>query len=137
MGVNDKASPPGRHQERAPKQRCTFSPTTFSSVQFSSSCGSRHSQPTHKPALKPPHADRVAFCACTCAVCAVLRQKDTQKCCCAADHVYVPACRRQHTRPRRSDVAILTQTFILCRCRFKTQSLFGIMHKLEKFEHFI
>ena len=33
-GVNDKASPPGRHQEQAPKQRCTFSPTTFSSVQF-------------------------------------------------------------------------------------------------------
>ena len=31
-GVNDKASP-GRHQEQAPKQRCTFSPTTFSSVQ--------------------------------------------------------------------------------------------------------
>ena len=27
---------PGRHQEQAPKQRCTFSPTTFSSVQFSS-----------------------------------------------------------------------------------------------------
>ena len=34
MGVNNKASPPGRHQEQAPKQRCTFSPTTFSSVQF-------------------------------------------------------------------------------------------------------
>ena len=34
-GVNNKASPPGRHQEQAPKQRCTFSPTTFSSVQFS------------------------------------------------------------------------------------------------------
>ena len=33
-GANDKASPPGRHQEQAPKQRCTFSPTTFSSVQF-------------------------------------------------------------------------------------------------------
>ena len=33
-GVNNKASPPGRHQEQAPKQRCTFSPTTFSSVQF-------------------------------------------------------------------------------------------------------
>ena len=31
--INDKASPPGRHQEQAPKQRCTFSPTTFSSVQ--------------------------------------------------------------------------------------------------------
>ena len=31
-----KASPPGRHQEQAPKQRCTFRPTTFSSVQFSS-----------------------------------------------------------------------------------------------------
>ena len=38
MGVNNKASPPGRHQEQAPKQRCTFSPTTFSSVQFSA-CG--------------------------------------------------------------------------------------------------
>ena len=35
-GANDKASPPGRHQEHAPKQRCNFSPTTFSSVQFSS-----------------------------------------------------------------------------------------------------
>ena len=33
-GANTKASPPGRHQEQAPKQRCTFSPTTFSSVQF-------------------------------------------------------------------------------------------------------
>ena len=31
--LNNKASPPGRHQEQAPKQRCTFSPTTFSSVQ--------------------------------------------------------------------------------------------------------
>ena len=31
---NNKASPPGRHQEQAPKQRCTFRPTTFSSVQF-------------------------------------------------------------------------------------------------------
>ena len=36
LGVNDEASPPGRHQEQAPKQRCTFRPTTFSSVQFSS-----------------------------------------------------------------------------------------------------
>ena len=35
-GVNDKASPPGRHQEQAPEQRCTFRPTTFSSVQFDS-----------------------------------------------------------------------------------------------------
>ena len=35
LGVNNKASPPGRHQEQAPKQRCTFSSTTFSSVQFS------------------------------------------------------------------------------------------------------
>ena len=35
-GANDKASPPGRHQEQAPKQRCTFRPTAFSSVQFSS-----------------------------------------------------------------------------------------------------
>ena len=51
---------------------------------------------------------RVAFCACACAVCAALRQKDRQKCCCAADHIFVPACRRHHTRPRRSDVAILT-----------------------------
>ena len=33
-GANNKASPPGRHQEQAPKQRCTFSSTTFSSVQF-------------------------------------------------------------------------------------------------------
>ena len=31
LGVNNKASPPGRHQEQAPKQRCTFSPTSFSS----------------------------------------------------------------------------------------------------------
>ena len=35
LGVNNKASPPGRHQEQAAKQRCTFSSTTFSSVQFS------------------------------------------------------------------------------------------------------
>ena len=35
LGVNDEASPPGRHQEQAPKQRCTFSSTTFSSVQCS------------------------------------------------------------------------------------------------------
>ena len=35
-GANNKASPPGRHQEQAPKQRCTFSPTTFSSVQMAS-----------------------------------------------------------------------------------------------------
>ena len=35
-GANNKASPPGRHQEQASKQRCTLSPTTFSSVQFSS-----------------------------------------------------------------------------------------------------
>ena len=33
LRVNNKASPPGRHQEQTPKQRCTFSPTTFSSVQ--------------------------------------------------------------------------------------------------------
>ena len=33
LGVNNKASAPGRHQEQAPKQRCSFSPTTFSSVQ--------------------------------------------------------------------------------------------------------
>ena len=33
LGVNNKASPPGRHREQAPKQRCTFRPTTFSSVQ--------------------------------------------------------------------------------------------------------
>jgi hypothetical protein len=36
LGVNNEASPPGRHQEQAPEQRCTFSPTAFSSVQFSS-----------------------------------------------------------------------------------------------------
>ena len=35
-GANNKASPPGRHQEQASKQRCIFRPTTFSSVQFSS-----------------------------------------------------------------------------------------------------
>ena len=34
-GANVKASPPGRHQEQAPEQRCNFSPTAFSSVQFS------------------------------------------------------------------------------------------------------
>ena len=34
LGVNNKASPPGHHQEKAPKQRCTFRPTTFSSVQL-------------------------------------------------------------------------------------------------------
>ena len=41
LGVNNKASPPGRHQEQTPKQRCTFSSTTFSSVHGSradSSC---------------------------------------------------------------------------------------------------
>ena len=38
-GVNNKASPPGRHQEQAPKQRCTFRPTTFSSKQFNSRLG--------------------------------------------------------------------------------------------------
>ena len=32
------AWPPGRHQEQAPKQRCTFRPTTFCSVQFSFAC---------------------------------------------------------------------------------------------------
>ena len=37
LGVNNKASPPGRHQEQAPTQRCTFSPTTFSSVQIACS----------------------------------------------------------------------------------------------------
>ena len=48
LGVNNKASPPGRHQERAPKQRCTFIPTTSSSVQtyhgFSSVCYRRRNQ---------------------------------------------------------------------------------------------
>ena len=39
LGVNNKASPPGRHQEQAPKQRCTFRPTTFSSVQGQPLCG--------------------------------------------------------------------------------------------------
>ena len=40
-GVNDKASPPGRHQEQAPKQRCTFRPHAMPlrSVQFSSTRG--------------------------------------------------------------------------------------------------
>ena len=37
-GANKKASPPGRYQEQTSKQRCTFRPTTFSSVQFSSAC---------------------------------------------------------------------------------------------------
>ena len=34
---------PGRHQEQAPKQRCTFRPTTFSSVQFSPTSAYRRS----------------------------------------------------------------------------------------------
>ena len=34
--ANKKASPPGRHREQASEQRCTFGPTAFSSVQFSS-----------------------------------------------------------------------------------------------------
>ena len=42
-GVNNKTSPPGRHQEQASKQRCTFSSTTFSSVQFSSVLQSKFS----------------------------------------------------------------------------------------------
>ena len=33
--MNKKASPPGRHQEQESKQRCTFRPTTFSSVRSS------------------------------------------------------------------------------------------------------
>ena len=46
-GANNKASPPGRHQEQAPKQRCTFRPITFSSVQFSSwMCGHNHGFPS-------------------------------------------------------------------------------------------
>ena len=66
-GVNNKASPPGRHQEQAPKQRCTFSPTTFSSVQelqqrvdFRSN---RHSVP-HRPGPTDPHSRTCSF-ACT------------------------------------------------------------------------
>ena len=31
-GANKKASPTGRHQEQGSQQRCTFRPTTFSSV---------------------------------------------------------------------------------------------------------
>ena len=31
-GANNKASPPGRHREQVPRQRCTFSPAAFSSV---------------------------------------------------------------------------------------------------------
>ena len=38
VGANKKASPPGRHQERASKQH-TFRPTSFSSVQFSLGTG--------------------------------------------------------------------------------------------------
>ena len=34
--ANKKALPPGRHREQASEQRCTFGPTAFSSVQFSS-----------------------------------------------------------------------------------------------------
>ena len=36
VGANKKALPPGRQQEQASKQLCTFSPTTFSSVQVRS-----------------------------------------------------------------------------------------------------
>ena len=34
-GANKSASPPGRQQEQASKQRCTFRRATFSSAQFS------------------------------------------------------------------------------------------------------
>ena len=62
LGVNNKASPPGRHQEQAPKQRCTFSSTTFSSVQFSTICTShrgRHDYESLQGAhiKKRTHAD--------------------------------------------------------------------------------
>ena len=33
-GANEKASPPGRRQEQASEQRCTFGHAAFSSVQF-------------------------------------------------------------------------------------------------------
>ena len=55
-GANNKASPPGRHQEQAPKQRCTFRPTTFSSVQFSSATGApsqTSTMPCHTPQCLP------------------------------------------------------------------------------------
>ena len=54
--TNDKASPPGRHQEQAPKQRCTFSPTTFSSVQFRPCHGCATVDVTHAM----PHHDHEA-----------------------------------------------------------------------------
>ena len=66
-----------------------------------------HNQHTNRISKLSYARDHAAFCACACAVCAVLRQKDTQKCCCAADHIFVPACRRHHTRPRRSDVGMV------------------------------
>ena len=37
-GVNDKASPPGCHQEQAPEQRCTFRPTAFTLVNHAMPC---------------------------------------------------------------------------------------------------
>ena len=51
LGVNNKASPPGRHQEQAPKQRCTFRPTTFSSVQHVHDHVQQH---------RPPHSTTAA-----------------------------------------------------------------------------
>ena len=44
-GANKKASPPGRHQEQASKQRCTFRPTTFSSVQLDGTVRSSRLRP--------------------------------------------------------------------------------------------
>ena len=36
LAVAKESLAPGRHREQASEQRCTFGPTTFSSVQFSS-----------------------------------------------------------------------------------------------------
>ena len=60
LGVNNKASPPGRHQEQAPKQRCTFSPTTFSSVQFTlpAAWGVRGGTPRHARTQAHAHAHK-------------------------------------------------------------------------------
>ena len=65
-GADNKASPPGRHQEQVSKQRCTFSPTTFSSVQFS--LGGMHVQHSlqdqHRAAacnMRPPKTNALSI----------------------------------------------------------------------------
>ena len=50
-GANKKASPPGRHQEQASKQCCIFSPTTFSSVQYTPPPAPKTNEINPKPTL--------------------------------------------------------------------------------------